>query len=1090
MIAANTILQDRYRIIRLLGKGGMGAVYEAIDQRVSCVVALKETLVGPENEARQAFQREAALLANLRHSSLPKVMDYFDEPQGDFLVMEYIPGHDLAELMALRDGPFPQEQVVSWAIELLKLLEYLHTREPPILHRDIKPANLKATKQGEIFLLDFGLAKGTAGQMTTVETSKSVPGYTPVYAPLEQILGQGTDPRSDLYALGATLYHLLTGQTPVSAPARFDAIENDRLDPLRPANQLNFQIAPEVAACVQSAMSLSRKDRPSSAGKMRIDLENAARVVAARDSARKAEANLIVTLPLGPQADPAKPLVADENVQFTVYTPQQIKPEKTYSVLAFAHLSKRRADASEDEPDPIAAMKEQAARILGDQQDDYRDAKESGSQPVPRGGELTFIPVVQGINFSPTSRSFTWRKSVHREEFDMWASSEVDGKTLHGRMTVFLGSVIIAEVGLTISVNSGATPTAERISLDKAQSARRVRQVFAAYSQRDQQIVAELAHVAPIFGSRFVMDSTHLEPGEDRVAGLQRLIRDADVFQLFWSTNSMRSPETVDEIRYAASLGRPGFILPTYWEDPLPRSPGEGLPPPEIERLQFYRIYPGAILQATSGAAFESQPARTTDTVPASPQTFASAPPDEAPTGKLAPIETLLTPSPPQVPLPKAGSSSPAPTMGFASSAEPTGTQGSRSSPTIGSVMFYPSASPAGADAASPIGIVQCSRCGSKFASGVKVCGRCGGRSFQEDPSSTAINQVVAPAASLPSPTQNYQAPARRRKGLMMPIFAGAAMVLLLAILAPVWFMLSRSASKPNLTTAPTKISNTSSNSKTSSSPPAGMIYVPGGEFMMGRNDGVDAEGPAHQVTVKPFFIDMYEVTNEDYEKFVKATNHGSPSTWKNGTFPSGATRKPVTGVTWYDASDYARWTGKRIPTEEEWEFASRGTDGRRYPWGNDPPNVLNSENEKKLIELRKSREQVLITYTEEAQQIKEIDRQIADLEKPLQSSTPLANVGGVSGGLADVGKFKGASPFGIFDLVGNAWEWTASDMQVYPGGRLPANKPIVELKVIRGGSYESTKDNATTTYRTGWPSRSATTYDQTGFRCVQGIGK
>src|ERR1700730_8613219 len=130
MLTPNSILQNRYRIVRLLGKGGMGAVYEAIDQRVSCVVALKETLVGPDSEGRQAFQREAALLANLRHSSLPKVMDYFGEPQGDFLVMEYIPGHDLAELLALRDSPFPQEQVGLWAIELLKLLDYLQTRDP------------------------------------------------------------------------------------------------------------------------------------------------------------------------------------------------------------------------------------------------------------------------------------------------------------------------------------------------------------------------------------------------------------------------------------------------------------------------------------------------------------------------------------------------------------------------------------------------------------------------------------------------------------------------------------------------------------------------------------------------------------------------------------------------------------------------------------------------------------------------------------------------------------------------------------------------------------------------------------------------
>ena len=782
MLAPNIILQDRYRIVRLLGKGGMGAVYEAIDQRVSCLVALKEYTVGAQSEARQAFQREAALLANLRHSALPKVMDYFSESQGDFLVMEFIPGHDLAELLALRGGAFPADQVVRWAIELLKLLEYLHTRDPPILHRDIKPANLKVTKLDEVFLLDFGLAKGAAGQMATIETSQSVPGYTPVYAPIEQILGQGTDPRSDLYSLAATLYHLLTGQAPVSAPARFDAIENDRPDPLPAANKLNSLVTSDIATVVRGAMALSRKDRPSSASEMRATLEQSVQAAADSDAARaRAEADLIKTLPYPAEVDPARPLVTDKDVQFTVYTPQRIKPEKNYPVLAFAHLSKRRADAPDDEPDPIEEMKDQAARILGTERDDYGDAKDASRRPVPRGGELTFVPVIQGVTFSPPSRNFTWRKSVHREDFDMWAAREVDGQTLKGRMTIFLGSVIIAEVELTIIVDSHAVPSAEKISLDQGQSARRLRQIFASYSNQDEQVVAELAQVAPIFGSRYLTDRTHLDPGEDRAEGLQRLIRDADVFQLFWSTNSMRSAEIADEIKYAISLRRPGFILPTYWEEPVPRNPAAGLPPPEIERLHFHRIYPGAISQATFGAADQRSPAI------AAPISFASAPasapqaePENAPTGALPPLLQTM-----RAPLPAFGDMSPRGSL--------------------------------------PPGVVACTRCGARYAAGIRLCGRCGGTTSSEvnapaesinamaAPAEMPQNQVLSPAVFAATSPQSPvpMVVARRRNGLLMPIFAGAAMVLLVVIVAPIWFMMN---SKSSVSESRMPSSNTASN--------------------------------------------------------------------------------------------------------------------------------------------------------------------------------------------------------------------------------------------------------------------------------------
>jgi len=204
MLAPDTLIHGRYRIIRAIGKGGMGAVYEAFDLRLQSPVALKQMVVEGEQLSR-AFAREAQLLASLRHQALPRVIDHFVDDQGQFLVMEFIPGDDLAALLQKRGAPFPIDQVLSWADTLLDALSYLHPQQPPVIHRDIKPQNMKLTPRDEIILLDFGLAKGAPAAQTRSMTG-SVFGYTPQYTLLEQIKGVGTEPRSDLYALAATLY--------------------------------------------------------------------------------------------------------------------------------------------------------------------------------------------------------------------------------------------------------------------------------------------------------------------------------------------------------------------------------------------------------------------------------------------------------------------------------------------------------------------------------------------------------------------------------------------------------------------------------------------------------------------------------------------------------------------------------------------------------------------------------------------------------------------------------------------------------------------------------------------------------------------
>jgi serine/threonine protein kinase len=271
MLAPDTLLQNRYLIVRPIGQGGMGAVYLAVDQRLGNTIALKETFFNDEY-LRRAFEREARLLANLRHPSLPVVSDHFTEGNGQFLVMQFIHGDDLEELLNRRGSPFSPDDVLGWADQLLDALDYLHTQEPPVIHRDIKPQNLKLTARGHIILLDFGLAKGSAVGMSQVSSSGSIFGYTPNYAPLEQIEGAGTDARSDLYSLGATLYHLMTGEKPPDAVMRANVRVNEQPDPLLLADELNPQVSPSVADVLMKAMALKREQRFASAAEMRKTL--------------------------------------------------------------------------------------------------------------------------------------------------------------------------------------------------------------------------------------------------------------------------------------------------------------------------------------------------------------------------------------------------------------------------------------------------------------------------------------------------------------------------------------------------------------------------------------------------------------------------------------------------------------------------------------------------------------------------------------------------------------------------------------------------------------------------------------------------
>lgn len=273
-LAPNTLLQNRYLIVQLIGKGGMGEVYLGVDQRLGSAVAIKRTFFSDDETLMIAFEREAKTLARLRHPVLPKVSDHFNENDIQYLVMEHISGDDLSKRLEITKQPFPLTWVLFWADQLLDALAYLHSHEPPIIHRDIKPQNLKLTSENHIILLDFGLAKNSIGE-TRLSTSGSVVGYTPHYASMEQIRGTGTTPRSDIYSLCATLYQLLTNTVPPDALTRADSLLNHLPDPIKPLNELNPEVSPSISSVIIKGMSLSAEQRYPSAREMQRALRDA-----------------------------------------------------------------------------------------------------------------------------------------------------------------------------------------------------------------------------------------------------------------------------------------------------------------------------------------------------------------------------------------------------------------------------------------------------------------------------------------------------------------------------------------------------------------------------------------------------------------------------------------------------------------------------------------------------------------------------------------------------------------------------------------------------------------------------------------------
>lgn len=274
-LPGGTVLRGRYRIVELVGQGGAGAVYRADDLRLpGRVTAVKE--IRPDayesddmlKESQEQFRREASVLARLDHPALPKVSDYFERDEFDYLVMDFVAGPDLRQVVdntRAENEMLPEARVLQWAEQILDVVGYLHRQDPPVLHRDIKPANIKLMEGDRIKLVDFGLVKPLDPQDPRTLTVARGVGSLP-YTPLEQYAGDNghTDHRADIYGVGATLYHLLTGRPPATAQERF-LLPNALVRPRR----LNPDISGRVEGAILAAMALHPEKRPANVEALR-----------------------------------------------------------------------------------------------------------------------------------------------------------------------------------------------------------------------------------------------------------------------------------------------------------------------------------------------------------------------------------------------------------------------------------------------------------------------------------------------------------------------------------------------------------------------------------------------------------------------------------------------------------------------------------------------------------------------------------------------------------------------------------------------------------------------------------------------------
>jgi serine/threonine protein kinase len=604
--------------VEVVGRGSLGVVYRARDVDSDQLVAIRVLSGTFDEKACDLFERKIKKLASLASSTPNIAMVYRSGTTDDghlYLLMEFAARGSLAERVA-PGRVLGASEAADLGAQLGDALEQAH--EAGIVHGDVKPENVLLLP-GKRAIAGFGIAQlvGPSTTRTRVVTT-SVAQAAP-----ELLEGQDPTPASDQYSLASTIFTAVAGHPPFVRSGDEPMVQviartiHDPPPDLRPVG------VPEVLCVIlERGLAKDAAQRYSSIGEFARALRQAATPVpgaegptalyeaagppatdawwapdpvptdagpppavapessptslpASHRAAPPQRSGLPTSsgAPRGVVDEPGTPY--DENVQYTVFRPTVIRPDTWYPLLAFAHLSTLIGDVVSD-----------ATLTLVEFGDDYRQLSVESKQRVAHGARITVVASVPGVEFEADRQTFRWLGRLHRVEFQLRAPNAADGQTLHGLVSYFADSVLVGDVSIAVTVDSGQPTTPHEIpAMDTASP---YRKIFASYSRKDTRVVRQFERFAS-GGDRYLRDVLDLRAGERWTTGLEELIGESDVFQLFWSKKSMGSRFVEQEWRHALALRRPNFVRPVYWEQPFP-SRWNGEPPPELRDVHFQEM--------------------------------------------------------------------------------------------------------------------------------------------------------------------------------------------------------------------------------------------------------------------------------------------------------------------------------------------------------------------------------------------------------------------------------------------------------------------------------------------------------------------